>query len=362
MPSSTTPIPVPPDPSGSFSVAYGAPVSKVARLSILSPEEWEQVVQEWASAALKPIHGYSEVHRAGGAGDKGRDVIAYLGDPSGDYDNFQCKHYDHSLYPGDVWLEIGKLCYWTFMGEFSMPRRYRFVAPKGVGTTLLRLLEQPDELKSEFIAEWDKKCAEKIVGGKKLELTGDLRAHVDAMDFSIIGAVSPVTLLEEHARTIFHPPRFGGGLPPRHDPDGPPDAIEPKESRYIRQLLDVYGEKVGRDLTCPDDLSSCDESYTKHLRDSREEFFSAECLDKFTRDNLGSTCFEQLQEDIEDGIREVVEDDYESGLKRVKATISYAKTIPVDGHPLHGSVRPRHKAGICHQLANRDRITWIRRA
>lgn len=359
MSQATTPIPAPVVSATGYSVTHGAPVSKMARLSILSPAEWEEVVQEWAYSALKSIHNYSDVHRAGSAGDMGRDVIGYLGSVDGDYDNYQCKHYDHALYPGDIWLEIGKLCYWTFKKAYKLPRAYRFVAPQGVGTSLLRLLEDPAELKKKFLEKWDTDCADKIVGGQSIPLSDELKAHIQGIEFKIFGAVAPVKLIEEHATTTFHIPRFGGGLPSFNDDSKPPATITSVESRYIRQLLDVYEEKAGCTVVAVEDLDGIDKSLAKHLNDSREEFFSAECLDKFTRDNLPPGCFERLQEDIEDSVREVMEEEYDCGLSRVKATTKQAKLTPVDGHPLYGNVRPRAKAGICHQLANMDRLIWL---
>jgi hypothetical protein len=325
----------------------------------MSDSDWEEMVQEWATAGLKPLHGYSQVHRCGGAGDKGRDVIAYVGDTTGIYDNFQCKHYDHALHPGDVWLEIGKLCYYTFIGEYSVPRKYKFVAPLGVGTTLLRLLEKPDELKAAFLTEWDSKCSSTIVGKKTIALTPELRAHIDALDFSMFGALPHAQLVEEHSRTPFHVARFGAGLPPRIDDDGPPSQVGENEARYVRQLLNVYGEAAGCALSCVEELTAVGSSFSSHLQTSREEFFSAECLNKFSRDYLPPGSFSVLQQDIHDGVLEVLDESHANALARVRATTKQAKLLPIEGHPLRDVVRPRDKAGICHQLANEDRITWI---
>lgn len=345
-------------PVSGFSVQSGSPVPKLARLKIMSDTDWEELIQEWATAGLKPLHGYSQVHRCGGAGDKGRDVIAYVGETTGIYDNYQCKHYDHALHPGDVWLEIGKLCYYTFIGEYSVPRKYKFVAPLGVGTTLLRLLEKPDELKASFLAEWDAKCSSAIVGKTTIALTPELRAHIDALDFSMFGALPPAQLVEEHSRTAFHVARFGSGLPPRVDEGGPPSEVGENEARYVRQLLNVYGEAAGSALACVEDLKAIDSSYGSHLQTSREEFFSAECLNKFSRDYLPPGSFGVLQQDVHDGVREVLDDAHANALARVRATTKQAKLLPIEGHPLRDVVRPRDKAGICHQLANDDRISW----
>lgn len=289
----------------------------------------------------------------------GRDVVAYVDSMTGPYDNYQCKFYDHPLHPGDVWLEIGKLCYYTSQGEYALPRRYRFVSPQGAGTSLLRLFEKPAQLKASFLEAWDKSCANRIIPSKTIPMDAPLQSHVDRIDFTIFGAVPPATLVEEHAVTAFHVARFGGGLPPRIDEPGPPPDIGENEARYVRQLLDVYAEDAQRELEQVEELGSLDEAYRTHLQQSREEFFSAECLSKFTRDYLPPGCFGSLQRDINDGVREVLDEPCKNSLARVKATTKHAKILPIDGHPLHGVVRPRDKAGICHQLANDDEILWM---
>ena len=64
----------------------------------MSSGEWEDFVLEWAHS-LKAK--YAAVQRCGGAGDMGRDVVAYEVNGQVDpWDNYQCKHYDHALHPG----------------------------------------------------------------------------------------------------------------------------------------------------------------------------------------------------------------------------------------------------------------------
>jgi hypothetical protein len=70
--------------------------------------EWEDFVREWAESLTSD---YREVRRASGKGDRGRDVIGYVEDVNsgGLWDNYQCKHYDHALYPSDLWKEFSAL-------------------------------------------------------------------------------------------------------------------------------------------------------------------------------------------------------------------------------------------------------------
>src|SRR5262245_9489140 len=101
-----------------------------------SAEEWEIFIEEWSEGFDPP---YVQVVRLAGPGYKGRDLAAQRSDPAdknGDWDNYQCKHYDHALWPTDSYIELGKLCFHCFEGAYTIPRRYRFVAPFGVGTKL----------------------------------------------------------------------------------------------------------------------------------------------------------------------------------------------------------------------------------
>ena len=182
------------------------------------------------------------MERAGSAGDKGCDVIATIdpSDPNSDWDNFQCKHYDHPLAPGDIWVELGKLCYYTHIGEYGVPRAYRFVAPRGIGTKLLNLIKKPEKLREELITNWAAKCAAQTSATKNVPLEGPLLAHLKAFDFTRIGHLPTPQLIEQHRKTPYFPVRFGLGLPARPASPSPPATIAAGETRYVTQLFFFY--------------------------------------------------------------------------------------------------------------------------
>lgn len=120
-----------------------------------SADRWEKFILEW----LETLAGrYAEVRRASGSRDKGRDVLGYVGavNSGGLWDNYQCKHYDHALYPSDLWKELAKLCYYTFEKQYTVPRFYYFAAPRGIGPEALLLFESPEKLRAGLISQWDK--------------------------------------------------------------------------------------------------------------------------------------------------------------------------------------------------------------
>ena len=144
--SQTVPLPTPLDPpdTSSDTVASGPLVPAMDLMKLFSSDAWEAFVLEWAYSLKSE---YQLVEKCGGAGDMGRDVIATVSESDPDvWDDFQCKHYDHPLRPGDIWLELGKAVYYSHQGEFTFPRKYRFVAPQGAGTTLIKLFKKSDVL------------------------------------------------------------------------------------------------------------------------------------------------------------------------------------------------------------------------
>jgi hypothetical protein len=323
-----------------------------------SDADWEEFVREWAEALTSD---YFQVRRASGKGDRGRDVIGYVGDVNagGPWDNFQCKHYDHALHPGDLWKELAKLCYYTFEKKYSVPRAYYFVAPRGVGPEALLLLEKPEELRAGLIAQWEKGDLLKI-GKKDVLIEGALREYVELFDFNIVKDLPPSRLIEGHRKTRFHARRFGGGLvglPPTKAEV--PDEIAPHETRYVEQLLGAYGDHLGIAVTTMQDLAG-HPKMRNHFNRQRTHFYLAELLRNFTRDGIDEEgCFERLQDTIYEGVIDVAESDYSSGFERVKKTLAEARAIQVDSHPLKECLELYHRSGMCHQLANDDRLTWV---
>jgi hypothetical protein len=339
-------------------VSSGIPIPKSLRVSIFSPEDWESFTEEWASS----LEGsYKRVARFGGSGDQGIDVLGFASDKGwdGERDNYQCKRYDHSLRPSDIWVEIGKVIYYSFKKEYTLPRKYYFVASQDVGTTLQKLLAKPAKLKAEAKDNWDKYCKDGITT-TPIPLEGELLEWFDKFDFSIFTSKSVVKLIEEHAQTPFHSVRFGGGLPPRPEVITPPDEHDAVESRYIQQLFNAYGHHLGACIKEVSDLSTCSKPKLKddYLR-QRERFYHAESLRNFARDTVPEGTFEKLQDEIFHGVVEVCDKAHQDGLERMRTTLSHAGAISTSANPLKSVTQVQDQQGICHQLANEDRLTWV---
>ena len=347
-------------------IAAGIPVPPVKLLQVMSGEDWEVFTEEWLSFHRKQ-GSYRSIKKHSGPGDLGLDVVAFTAAEgfAKPWDSYQCKRYDHPLTPSDVYGEIGKIIFHSFnrTPPFNqterVPRRHVFVSPFGVGITLGRLLKDPERLKEQVGEKWESHCVPKIAAGIKAPLRGKLLEYFDAFDYSIFDDRTPVELIEEHAQTIFYAPRFGGGLPPREQPGAPPVNPGANESLYLQKLLDAYGGHLGEAVAAASDLEGHPE-LREHYNRQRVLFYSAKSLRNFARDRTPAGTFDSLQYDVYYGIIDVCESNYRNGLERLRATVSRAAQIDVSGNALVGVTKVADKQGICHQLANDDRVTWTK--
>jgi hypothetical protein len=345
-------------------ISAGIPIPPVRLLQIMSPDEWEGFTEEWLSFH-KARGTYQSIKRLSGPGDLGLDVIAFtaLQGFAKPWDSYQCKHYDHALAPGDVYGEMGKIIYHSFKRTppfnqaCRVPRSHVFIAPFGVGITLGRLLKDPDRLREEARAKWESHCVPAIGAVIEAPLKGEFLAYFNDFAFSIFGDRTAVELIEEHAQTVFHAPRFGGGLPPREEADAPPAEPTDAESHYLRKLLDAYGDHLGKSVTTKEELVPIPE-LQKHYKRQRVLFYSAESLRNFARDRTPPRTFDSLQDDIYSGVVEICEASHADALERLRKTVTMAGQLNVSGNALVGVTKVADKQGICHQLANEDRLTW----
>jgi len=349
-------------------IARGIPVPPVRLLQIMSPEDWEAFTEEYLSF-YRSEGAYEAIRRLSGAGDLGLDVIAFTVSKAGfaePWDSFQCKHYDHALEPGDVYPEVGKIIYHSFQKTppfnqtCRVPRRHVFVAPQGVGITVGRWLRDPTRFKDVVREKWETHIAPRIGQGIAAPLAGELLHYFDDFDFGIFEDRSGVELIEVHEKTIFHAARFGGGFPERGPSPVPPPVPTSSESVYLRKILDAYADDMGKPIAAPGDLTPHIALKT-HFDRQRVLFYSAEALRNFARDRTPPLTFDSLQDDVYHGVIDVHERDHQNGLARLRATISTAGAIDVGGNALATVTRVPDKQGICHQLANDDRLTWTRK-
>ncbi len=342
----------------SQSVNFGQSVLPVKRVEIFSAEEWESFIEEWLDVKKNE---YKKIERLAGAGDKGRDIVASIEDnisTDGSWDCYQCKHYDKPLAPGQIWVEIAKIIYYTYIKDYSIPSKYLLAAPKGCGTSLSTLLDNPDELRKELKANWNQCCEKKITTTINIPLINGLLTYVDSFDFSIFGKVSVKTIIEEHKKHANHLIRFGGGLAARtelRESDIPSD-IQSNELVYVSQLLLAYGSDFPGEFKSPNEIK---EPYINHFKRARLNFHYAEQLRNLYRDSLPAGTFEHFQNEIYDGTVNIYENSHSNGYEKVKAVESQAILIVISSNPLKEVSIQKDKIGVCHQLCNQNKFKWM---
>ncbi len=348
----TTPIPSPATSTQATAqhVAVGVPISPLNRLRIISPGEWEDFVVEWVDG-LRSI--YTDVQRCGSSGDMGRDVIGIV--DAATWDNYQCKHYKDPLSIADILPELAKLICYTHAGEYTYPRRYNFIAPQGAGTQLINILAKSQDLKDRLLKDW----GDEKVPHAPSKLDEDLRKHVASADFTIFHAPTAQHLVDEHSKTRWHAIRFGGGLPPRPKTPVPPASPDAAEVTYIRALLDAYADHKKQPIAAANELGPYPE-LAAHFARQREDFYSAESLRAFSRDNLPPQSFESLQDDLYRGVVDICGMDHMDGYRCVLQVTQTARQLPLASHALSTHIFVSDRGGICHQLANDGRLRWIK--
>ncbi|MBD5787387.1 hypothetical protein IF650_14525 [Cellulosimicrobium terreum] len=319
------------------------------------PDEWEIFIEEWATG-LRP--GYVVVRRFGGAGDRGVDVAGFKTDRGfeDEWDCFQGKHYDKSLTPSIAWPEILKMFLLPVRNpNYTLPSHYFFIAPRGVGTNLGHLISTPSELRAKFLGQVESGEAKPFK-----ELDDETRAAVHALasatDFAMFGSIEVRTLIDQHRMTSYHVARFGGGLPERPAIQDPPSEVLPHEMIYVRKLISAYKERYTVDSI---ETVEAHTQAGRHFQRQRESFFRAEALRNFARDSVLPRTFEGLQNELYDAVVETAEADHTDGLERLRQTLDQAVRAQLSANALIQVTEPSDRRGICHQLANDDRLTWV---
>ncbi|WP_062318140.1 ABC-three component system protein [Demequina maris] len=320
------------------------------------PDEWEEFIEEWAHSL---VPRYVKVQRFGGSGDRGVDVAGFRTERGfeAEWDCFQGKHYDKSLTPSIAWPEILKVFLLPVRNaRYRLPSTYSFIAPRGLGTRLAHLISTPSQLREEFIEQIDEGASKPFK-----ELDEQSRSAVRAMavstDFSMFGSIEVLTLLDQHASTPYHAARFGGGLPARPLPSAVPSEVLAEELVYVQKLIAAYHER----FPAVESISDAEAHNTAgdHFRRQRETFFRAEALRNFARDSVPANTFEGLQNELYDAVVETAAAVHVDGLERLRQTLEQAVTAQLSANSLIEVTQPGDRRGICHQLANDGRLTWV---
>lgn len=320
----------------------------------LNDEQLEQFVNDWISCKAK---GYFGVERFSGAGDLGRDVVEFLSKKKheGPWHNYQCKQYGRKLPTETAILEIGKILYYAYQGEFSVPVRYFFVAPRGVNRNLEKLIYNPSQFKAKLIDGWDQYCSTKIIDGSSIPLDGGLKAFICAFDFSTIERFTLDNILKDAYITPVLHKWFGEELGPAPKGQTPAD-VQDSELPYIKQLVGAYSQRCGQTFADYKEIENYPD-YTIHLLRQRERFYDADAFKRFYRDNTESEVLDSFEKDIYYGVIETFSAEHKDSLARIDAVMIQASVVQAAG-PLAKYARVPIKQGVCHHLANQGDLKW----
>lgn len=314
-------------------------------------------IHEWATGLADD---YVQIKRLGGPNDKGVDVAAFKTKHGfeGAWDCFQGKHYATSLTLSDAIPEMVKIFAGTVAGHYVMPDRYCFLAPRGCGPTFNRLLSTPSKLREEFLKRAD--ASSTHMAGLPAETVEAIRDLATATDFSIFESVEILDALETHRKTPYFTGRFGGPLPSRPAVEFPPDELGDHETGYVRKLIDVYVEQQPTDPVEESALSA-HPRFGEHFQRQRISFYAAEALRLYARDSVPEGTFEALQDDVHAGVVDVAEASHACGMDRLREVLKQSTQLDLSAHALVSVSRLEDRKGICHQLANDDRLSWTDR-
>ncbi|WP_039824885.1 ABC-three component system protein [Nocardia testacea] len=352
LPKPSMPVPV---------TLAGPPVTPQQRIYFYSADEWEKFIREWVTELKEDdkCNAYAQVKQLGGSGDGGIDIAAFKSarQLEGPWDCFQAKHYAKALDFSDAAKEILKVFWHVGLGDYVLPDRYLFVAPQGAGMTLNRLLSTPSKMQARFLDNLE--VGKPLVKGLSSDDIEALRARAAGVDFSMFQAVQLHEMLDVHSRTRHHAVRFGTALPQRSVPSEPPEAIAEIETQYVAALRQVYAEKDPDGITDATVLSEHPDHGSHFLR-QRVSFYKAESLRMDARDSVPDGTFESLQDDVYDCVIDVVEANHPSGMDRLTSVLRHATALNLGQHALVSITKPDDVKGICHQLANESRISWVK--
>jgi len=323
---------------------------------LFSPAQWEDFLLEWGHYQKTQ---YELVVKLGGAYDYGVDVAGFKSQNGflGNWDNYQCKRSKNTLTPKTALIEIGKTLWHIFSDNITTPDNYFFFAPKDCGPSLKKLLLDSTKLKEQLFENWEKWCAHSITSLTTIKLDGEFLKFVNQFDFSIFKYKPREQVIEEHAQTPYHAYRFFKTLPSRPPPETPPDEFDTSEAVYISQLNKAYADHLGIDEKSLD--LEQDHTLKSHFIRQRINFYFAESLHRFSRDSVPPGTYEALKEELYNAVVDIADASHNDGLERLRKVTTHAQSLGFPSNLLHQVMRTQDKGGMCHQLANENKITWV---
>lgn len=302
---------------------------------------------------------YVDWERCSGAGDGGRDVVGFLTDEGyeGRWHNYQCKSLGKYLTLPEVVLELGKIFMHVAAGDFTLPSRYVFVAPKGVNRTVSDIIRQPERFRRTIRDEWDAFCLDRLVQRKQVPLTPAIIAAIDAFNFRGVSALDGTKLVYQPDIYPALVRWFGADPGPLPPADAILPEVSPEEASYLGQLAAAYGARAGLLGATADDILA-HPRWGIQLRDQRVRYFHASKFGRFYRRKVFKDVLVAFDEEIYHGVVDTHrQDDHRDTLDQVNAVMRIAPGLLLTG-PIAHHASGMVKQGTCHRFANENRLPW----
>lgn len=336
----------------------GPKITPLQQLSLMDDSQFEELTEVWAHGKIGDK--YKKVKRFAGPGDKGRDIVGYYDDNNlSKIDIYQCKHYKDQLTITNMLKEFTKLCYYTFTNRYPIPENYYIVSSKGCGPTLRTdFIDKPTEINSklcEYIISSEVRI-EKV----KLSSVDNFFDWVKNFNFSIVKEITQQDLIDDFWNSKYRPYYFGGGLDNfifQPAPPNKPDSVQKEEENYVNQLLEVYSESKGFLYSSIDDLNP---QFKNHFEMQRTYYYTIESFRTAVRDSLPSLeLFDETEEIIHQGVNDIIINPFLNGYQRLDKSLERAVNMNLDACKLKNYLRPNDKKGVCHRLANSQKVRWV---
>lgn len=320
----------------------------------MGDKELEVFVHRWVAQQTKDYVDHEEF---GNANDLGRDVVGFVtvNRHEGAWDNYQCKMLGKTLDDGSMYQEIGKILYFASEGNFTPPRKYIFVAPKGFNRKAEYLLNNPNKFRELILSDWDKRCAKKITSKQSIPLTAELKKIIEEFDFTNITGIDVAKMLTLNGIDFVLADTFGDD--PGESPEGDvPENVSAEESEYIRQLLAVYSDHESKIfLNISEILNHPIHKLGFNLH--RRRYYDADAFRRHFRDNLKPEHLNKFNDEILAGVYDV----YCStdGMQRIANVMTQASVIDITGiFGRHKRASIQVRQGTCHHFANEGTLPW----
>jgi hypothetical protein len=321
--------------------------------------ELEDLVKKWIARLKDDYLGFE---RPTASADMGRDAVGFLSAKryDGEWHNYQCKHLKAPLGIAEFAVELGKIFYYSCIGEFTVPTKYIFVAPNSSVRDVKKMVDRPSLIMDFLIRNWNKYCLNGI-SKVPCPLTSDIEAAIKGYDFTKVELWKASELVEKtHMRAVLHEHMdIDPGEAPRVWDCDVPAEVGDDERPYVNQLIKVFSEAGGTVFQNHDDIV-VDTKFGPQMIIARRRYLERKAFRRHFRDNLPGKQIDGVDADVHATVFDLYHAMGDGPLyKRLTELMTTAASASIVG-PLgrHNRVTPSVKQGVCHHFANTGAMPW----